>query len=79
MKDKWINGIYVHVHVVGQDSSVGIATRYGLEGSDPGGARFSAPIQMGPGAHTASYTMGTGSSRGVALTTHPPLAPRLKK
>ena len=74
---------------MGQDSSVGIATRYGLDG--PGiesqwGARFSAPIQTGRGAHPASYTMGTGSlcrggvkrpGRGVD---HPPLlAPRLKK
>jgi hypothetical protein len=47
----------------GLDTSVGIATRYGLEG--PGiesrwGARFSAPIQTGPGVHPASYTMGTG-------------------
>jgi hypothetical protein len=25
------------------------------------GARFSAPVQTGPGAHPASYTMGTGS------------------
>ena len=24
-------------------------------------ARFSAPIQTGPGAHPVSYTMGTGS------------------
>jgi len=23
-------------------------------------ARFSAPVQTGPGAHPASYTMGTG-------------------
>ena len=31
----------------------------------PVGARFSAPIQIGPGFHLASYTMGTGSlSRG---------------
>jgi hypothetical protein len=50
------------------DSSVGIATRYGLDG--PGiesqwGARFSTPVQTGPGAHTASYTMGTGSFPGV--------------
>jgi hypothetical protein len=28
-------------------------------------ARFSAPIQTGPGAHPASYTMGNGSFRGV--------------
>ena len=31
----------------------------------PVGARFSAPIQIGPGAHPASCTMGTGSFPGV--------------
>jgi hypothetical protein len=65
----------------GPGSSVGIATDYGLDG--PGiesrvGARFSAFVQTGPGAHPASCTMGTGSfpgvkyGRGVLLTTHPP-------
>jgi len=29
------------------------------------GARFSAPVQTGAGAHSASYTMGTGSFPGV--------------
>jgi hypothetical protein len=29
------------------------------------GARFSAPVQTGPGAHPASYTKGTGSSPAV--------------
>jgi len=29
------------------------------------GARFSAPVQTGPGAHPASYAMGTGSFPGV--------------
>jgi len=29
------------------------------------GARFSAPIQTGPGVHPASYTMGTESFLGV--------------
>ena len=53
---------------VGRDSSVGIATRYGLDG--PGiesrwGARFSAPVQTDPGAYPASCTMGTGSFPGV--------------
>jgi len=53
--------------LVGRDSSVGIATLYGLDG--PGiesrwGARFSAPVQTGPGAHPASYTMGTGFFKG---------------
>ena len=48
----------------GCDSSVSMATHYGLDG--PGiesrwGARFSAPIQTVPGAHPTSYTMGTGS------------------
>ena len=71
----------------GRDSSVGIGTRYGLDG--PGiesrwGARFSASVQAGPGVHPASYKMGTGSFPGlkrprVALNTHPHLVPRLKK
>jgi hypothetical protein len=48
----------------GQDSSVSIAIRFGLDG--PGiESRFSAPVQTGPGAHPASYTMGTGSFSGV--------------
>ena len=51
-----------------RDSSVGIATRYGLDG--PGieyrwGARFSAPVQTGPGAYPASYTTVTGPFPGV--------------
>jgi len=28
------------------------------------GARFTAPVQTGPGAHPSSYTMGTGSFPG---------------
>jgi hypothetical protein len=77
--------IYVLIFISGLGSSVGIATDYGLDG--PGiesqwGARFSAPVQTGPGAHPASCTMGTGSfpgvkcGRGVTLTTHPLLVPR---
>ena len=43
----------------------------------PVGARFSAPVQTGYGAHPASCTKGTrsfsgvNSDRGVMLTTHP--------
>ena len=64
----------------GCDRSVGRATRYGLDGRwGGGGVRFSASIQTGPRAHPASYTAGTGSIPEVVLTTHPHLAPGLKK
>ena len=49
------------------------------------GARFSAPVHTGPGAHPASCTMGTGSfpavksGRGVTLTLHPLLVPWSRK
>ena len=40
------------------------------------GARFSAPVQTGPGAHPASYTTATGSFPGVKrpgrVADHPP-------
>ena len=69
-------------------SVVGIATGYGLD--SPGiesrwGARFSAPVQNGPGAHPASCTMGTRSfprvkrGRGITLTPHPLLVPMVTK
>jgi hypothetical protein len=55
-----------------------LETRNGRSGDqNPVGTRFFPPIQTGPGAHPDFYTMGTG--RGVALTTHPHLAPKLKK
>jgi len=70
-----------------RNSSVGIEIRYGLDG--PGiesrfRARLSAAVQTGPGAHPASYTMGTGFFPGVKRLgrgiDHPPhLGPRLKK
>jgi hypothetical protein len=53
---------------MGRDSSVGIATGYGLDGlgiESRWGARFFAHVQTGPGVHPASCTMGTGSSPGV--------------
>jgi hypothetical protein len=34
------------------------------------GARFSAPVHTGPGAHPASYTMGTGLFPGVKRLGH---------
>jgi len=75
------------IDFLGRDISVGIATHYGLD--SPGiesrwGPRFSAPVQIGPGANPASYTVGTGSFPGVKRpgrgVDHPPhLAPSLKK
>ena len=67
---------------MGRNSSVGIATRYGLDGpgieSRWGGVTFSAPVQTDPGAHPASYTTGTGSFLGVKWpgrgADHPPLS-----
>ena len=70
---------------MGRDSSVGIATRYRLDG--PGiksqwGARF--PVQTGPGAHPASYTMGTGSypalkQPGCGIDHPPPSSAEIKE
>jgi hypothetical protein len=60
---------------VGWDSAAGMATRYGLDDAQ-WGARYSAPVPTRPGAHPASYTMGTGSSPGVKwpghVVDHPP-------
>jgi len=58
---------------VGLESLGGIATCYGLDG--PGieyrwGARFFTLVQAGPGAHPASYTMGTGSIPGENRAGH---------
>jgi hypothetical protein len=63
----------------GRNSSVGIATRYGLDGTGIKSrceTRFSAPVQTGPAYHTVSYIMGTGSFPGVKWpelgVDHPP-------
>jgi hypothetical protein len=55
-------------NTVGRDSSVGITTRYGLDGpriESRWGAWFSAPAQTSPRAHPSSYTIDTGSFLGV--------------
>ena len=58
-----------------------LTTCWTVRGSNlGGGARFSAPVQTGPGTHPASCTMGTDSFPGVksgrvvTLTSHPLLA-----
>ena len=57
--------LWTHLkRLMGRDSSVGIATRYGLDGPRTESrclSRFSAPVQICPGANPASYTMGNGS------------------
>ena len=72
--------IYSHFFCAGRRSSVGIAIRCWLGYpviESRSGARFPAPAQTGPGAHPASYTLGTGSfpgvksGRGVTLPPHP--------
>jgi len=53
---------------VGRDSSVGIVTRYGLNGLEIESQRGSQIFRTCPNrpwAHPASYTMGTGSFPGV--------------
>ena len=82
--------IYIYIYPIytytGRDSSVGIAARYGLEGpgTESQWGRDFPPVQTGPGAHPASYTMGTGSFLGVnrpkrGVDRPPHLAPKLKK
>ena len=85
-----INGLLSLLHLIycGPGSSVGIVTSYGLGG--PGiesrlGRDFPKPVQNGPGAHSASCKMGTGSfpgvksGRGVTLTPHLLLVPWSRK
>ena len=64
---------------VGRDSSVGIVTRYGLDGpaiESRWWRDFPHPSRPAPGAYPASSTMGTGSFPGVKRpgdgADHPP-------
>ena len=49
-------------HIYLRSSTLPVFT---VRGSNPGGVRFSAPVQTGPGAHPASYKTGTGSFPGL--------------
>ena len=69
----------IHYSSCRPGSSVGIATGYRLDGpgSNPGvgEARYSAPVQTGPGSHPPSCTgsfPGVKSGRDVMLTLQPP-------
>jgi hypothetical protein len=89
--DFWKNLCFPELHIgpnilIGRDISVGIATRYGLDG--PGidsrwGRDFSRPSRpaLGPTQPPVQWVPGVSrsySGRGVVLTTHPLLAPRLR-
>jgi hypothetical protein len=73
--------------IVGRDGSVGTAIRYGLDG--PGiesrwGLDFPHPSRpaLGPTQPCVQWVLGLSwgyGARGVAFSTHPHLAPRLKK
>ena len=72
--------------MVGQDSSVGVANRYGLDGPgiESNWARFYAPVQTCRGTHAASYTMDIWSFPEVKrperdMITHLHTAPKLQK
>jgi len=60
-------------------------TGWTVRGSNPGGGEFSAPVQTGPGANPASYTMGTRSfpkdraAEACGVDNPPILTTRLKK
>jgi transposase-like protein len=59
----------------GQDSVVGIATRYGLDGPEITSRwrrDFFRLVQTGSGAHPAFYTMGTGILSGCKAVNSPP-------
>jgi hypothetical protein len=65
---------------MGRESAVGIATRYGLDGS----GIESVPVQTGSGALLASYTMSTGSFPRVNPVGHgiehpPPSSAKVKE
>jgi len=72
--------IILNLHrFVGRDSSVSVATSYGLDGTgveSHWGAKFLMPVQTVPGAHPVPYTVGTGSFQEVnrpgRSVNHPP-------
>ena len=58
---------------MGRNSAVDIATCYSVDGSvieSQWGARFSTPVQTGPGAHPASCKVVTGSFLGIKRQGH---------
>jgi hypothetical protein len=77
---------YIYIYCLGRiaQSVQRLATNWTVRASNPGGARFSTPIQTDPGALPASCTRGNGSfpevesGRVVTLTPHHFLVPMSK-
>jgi hypothetical protein len=65
VEDMWIFTFYKHTQSIfaGRGKSVGTANSYGLDGIgiEPGLGEIFRPVQTGPGAHPASYIIGTMS------------------
>jgi hypothetical protein len=82
---KWLKGEKTYTWSRGSSGRLR-AGRSGDRGSTGAEDFSSSPyVQTGSGAHPASYPMGTGAlspgikrGRGVTLTTHPHLVPRLR-
>jgi len=77
MVELWHSTFATVLCVVGRYSRYSDSLRAGRYGGrNPVGARLSAPVQTGPGAHIASYTVGTESFPGVKRpgrgVDHPP-------
>jgi hypothetical protein len=73
------------IFCTGRESSVGTVTRYGLDGlgiESRWEARFASLVQTGPGAHSASFTMGSrpfpGVKRPGRCVDHPLINPEIK-
>ena len=69
---------YTYVYIVCRDSSFGIATRNGLDGSGFK-SRWGEIFRTRPDCPWGPPSLLYNGYRGVALSTHPHLAPRLKK
>jgi len=76
------NNIHTYYCSEAQYSSVGIVTRYRMDGLEIESrlrARLSAPVQTGPGANPASGSFPGVKDRGVTLTTNPPSSAEVRE
>jgi hypothetical protein len=60
---KRVTSVWIHTHTRTHNTHAHTHTHTYMDGI-PVGARFSAPVQTGPAAHPASYTVDTGFFQG---------------